>query len=320
VTTLKHRTHPGLLTALLLVAAAAFAAGPEKEHATPIRETNLSASPDANAEKLMPLERGRDLIVLDRSTPAGGQAWLKVAVPPVASGDKTGRPSTDTQKQKEEMTGWVPATVAVAASTMNADLIIYGEAVNSENEAEQRRGRRSAAEDALRLYQRVAEFFPTSSVGGEALWRHADIRWQLDRARSKGPADEQLLQAVIKKYPGTKWADLAAFDLLDNKMCPAWNGLAECPQKESLAYEQYAREHPQSSKFAEALYNAAWRQAVIADIFRGNAQRASSTAAHDRALALAQEVTSQLSPDWKTRAGDLIYKLQQNIPVYGVQQ
>jgi hypothetical protein len=294
------------------ILAAGWAASPamaaEREHAALIRESNLYSSPNTNAEKLLPLERGRDLIVVDRSS-SSSQPWLKVLVAPAPPNDK-----------QKEMTGWVPATVAVTASTMNADLIIYGEAVNSEHEAVQRHGRRSAAEDALRLYQRVAEFFPTSSLGGEATWRYADIRWQLDRAKSKGPADEQLLQAVVKRFPGTKWADLAAFDLLDNKMCPSWNGLADCPLKESLAYEQYAREHPQSPKFAEALYNAAWRQAVIAAIFRNNSQKATSTAAHDRALALAQEVTSQLHPDWKTRAATLIYKLQENIPVYGVQQ
>ena len=295
-----------LATGLFALSAAAA----DNEHATLIREASLYSSPATSAERIAQVERGRDLVVLERKNADGNQTWMKIFV-------------TLTQgENSRQVTGWLPATAVVTAATMNADQIIYGEAVNAEQEGERPRGRRGAAEDALRLYQRVAEYFPNSPLTGEATFRFADIRWQLDRAKAKGqaPVDEKLMQAVIQKYPGSKWADLAAYDLLENKMCPEWRGLADCPLKESTAYELYAREHPRSPKAAEALYNAAWRQAALADIFRIQGQPASSTAARNRAMALTQELASQLQPEGKTRAASLLYKLQQNISVYGLSQ
>ena len=296
-----------------LLAAGLFAlsaAAADNEHATLIREATLYASPATAGERLVQLERGRDLMVLERKNADGNQTWMKVFV-------------TITQgENSRQVTGWLPATPVITTATLSADQIIYGEAVNAEQEAERRGGRKGAAEDALRLYQRVGEYFPNSPLAGEATFRFADIRWQLDRSKTRGqtPVDEQLMQAVIKKFPGSKWADLAAYDLLDNKMCPEWRGLADCPLKESTAYEVYAREHPRSPKAAEALYNAAWRQAALADIFRIQGQPASSTAARNRAMALTQELASQLQPEWKTLAASLLYKLQQNISVYGISQ
>ena len=111
---------------------------------------------------------------------------------------------------------------------------------------------------------------------------------------------------------------MAAYDLLENQMCPEWRGMAECPTKESTLYEQYAHEHAQSPKAMEALYNAAWRQAALADIYRINNERDKSDAARKKGVALAQQVQSQQSDlDWKPRAADLIYKLEKKIPIYG---
>jgi len=39
------------------------------------------------------------------------------------------------------------------------------------------------------------------------------------------------MKEVIKKYPATKWADLAAFTLLDNKLCGDWKALRSVPTK-----------------------------------------------------------------------------------------
>ena len=68
----------------------------------------------------------------------------------------------------------------------------------------------------------------------------------------------------------------------------AW--LAECPQKETALYEQYAKEHPQSAKAPEALYNAAWRQAALTDIYRIDDDPTKSEAARKKATALAQQI------------------------------
>jgi hypothetical protein len=296
----------GLPLLLALATVGSFAV--EKERATLIREETLYATQGANSQKLTQVGRGADLTVLERSS-ADGQPWLKVSL------------AADQAQVTKEVTGWMPAKTVVNASTANGDLIVFGQAVDSERQAEERGGRKGAAEDALRLYSRVPALFPNSPLAAEAMWRAADIRWQLAKAdllRSGTQLDDKYLKEVIAKYPQSKQAELAAFDLLEGKLCPEWRGMAECPQKESAVYEQYAHEHPQSPKAAEALYAAAWRQAALADIHRINDDPEKSEAARKKALALAQEIQSQYPQgDWKPRALDLVYKLDKKIPLYG---
>ena len=297
------------IASVVLAAAVAFAA--DKEPATNIREATLVGSPGGNTEKLMSLDRGSSLAILEQRT-TDGQPWMKVAVR--IAGESSSAPARESQ-------GWVPAKVIVPATTANGDEIIYGEAADSEQQAERRGGRRSAAEDAMRLYYRVAEMFPNSSLAAEAMWRSADIRWQLDRSRGAKTGDDHYLQEVISKFPRTKWADLAAYDLLDSQLCGGWNGEADCPGKEAALYESYARQHPQSPKFGEALYNAAYRLGGIADLYRASANKEQSDAAHGKALALARELAGNRTlGEWSYRGEDLMYKLQQNITLYGVAQ
>ena len=229
--------------------------------------------------------------------------------------------AADPQAQvSKEIRGWLPAKTVIIASTANGDEVIFGQAVDSERQAEERGGRKGAAEDALRLYSRVPELFPGSPLAAEAMWRSADIHWQLAKAdfiRSGKPLDEKYLREVMAKFPQSKQAELAAYDLLESQLCREWRGQTECPIKESALYEQYAHEHPQSPKATEALYNAAWRQAALTDIYRIDNDRDKSDAARKKAIALAQEIQSQHPDvDWKPRAQDLIYKLEKNIPIY----
>jgi hypothetical protein len=304
-----------LLPALL--GCAAFAA----DHATMVRPTDLFVAPGFNSEKLRQVERGRDMVVLEH-TNMDNSDWFKVFVTFVQG------------ESRQDVTGWVTGKGLVTVSTPNGDEIIFGEAVDSEKQAEQRGGRKGAAQDAMRLYYRLWDIFPNSPLAGEALWRSADIRWQLEKADlmprasyremdpdARTPIDEDLMRQVEKKFPHTKWADLAAYDMIDNKLCGDWKGLAKCPDKESEIYEHYAHEHPQSPKAAEALYNAAWRQAALVDIYRTNNENDKSANARKKATALAQELVSQhpQDGDWKPRALDLIYKLEQNVPVFGSQ-
>jgi TolA-binding protein len=303
--------HWKILSLLLLLAPAATATfAADKVRGTLIREESLYGSPGANAQKLSQVGRGSDLMILERSN-ADGQPWMKVSI----------AANQETQVSKE-ITGWLAAKTIITASTANGDQVIFGQAVDSERQAEERGGRKGAAEDAFRLYARVPELFPGSPLASEAMWRAADIRWQLaksDLIRSGKPMDEKYLQEVIAKFPQSKQAELAAYDLLESKMCPEWRGQAECPQKESALYEQYAHQHPQSPKAAEALYNAAWRQAALADIYRIENDRDKSEAARKKAIALAQEIQNQYPQgDWKPRSLDLIYKMEQKIPIYGV--
>jgi hypothetical protein len=296
-----------LCVATVLASVVAFSAN--NERATNIREATVVASPSGNTEKVMSLERGTSLTIHEQRT-ADGQPWVKVVVT---------IPGSSSNAPARESTGWVPAKVVVSTASPNADEVIYGEAVDSEQQAQRRGGRRTAAEDAMRLYYRVAEMFPNSPVAPEAMWRSADIRWQLDRSKGAKVTDDHYLQEVISRFPRTKWSDLAAFDLLDNQLCGEWNGLADCPEKEAALYENYARQHPQSPRFAEALYNAAYRQGGLADIYRMLNNREKSSAAHNKAMAMAQEIAGNPTlGEWSYRAEVLMYKLQQNVPLYGV--
>ena len=309
------KQHGGVFLFVSLCSLTALAA----EHGTLVREATLYVAPAATAEKLVRVERGRDLVVLERATLDGNRPWVKAYVTLVQG------------EAVREITGWMPAQGVVTVSTRNADRIIYGEATDSESQAEQRGGRKGAAEDAMRLYSRVAELFPSSPLAAEATWRSADIRWQLEKAtilsrraqreldpEARDHMDERWMKEIVRKFPGSRWADLAAYDMIDNKLCGEWKGLAACPDKESDIYEKYAHERPRSPKAAEALYNAAWRQAALVDIFRINGEGARSANASKKAIALAREVAAQYPDgDWQPRAMDLIFKLEQGIPVYG---
>jgi hypothetical protein len=306
------------MAVLLCALTSAFAA--DKEHGTVIRQATLYVLPGSNSGKVAQVDRGRDLVVLERTNIDNNQPWVKVFVTLVENEDKV-----------REITGWLPAKVVVTISTPNADQIMYGEAVDSERQAEERGGRKGAAQDAMRLYYRTQEFFPNSPLAPEAMWRAADIRWQLEKADimrrpsareldpdARNPMDDQFMKQIMKKYPHSKWSDLAAYDLIDNKLCGEWKGLAKCPERESDLYEKYAHEHPQSPKAAEALYNAAWRQAALVDIYRVNNENDKSGNARKKGIALAQELVGRYAEgDWKPRAMDLIFKLQQNVPLYG---
>ncbi|HKD79827.1 MAG TPA: hypothetical protein VKH81_09050 [Candidatus Angelobacter sp.] len=301
---MKHWNQVGVPVLILLAAALAQAA----DRGTLIRESPLYSSAGSSSQKVGQVERGRDLTIQERKD-ADGQAWFRISMAADQAAQIT-----------KELDGWVPGQAMVTASTANGDQIIFGQAVASEHEAEERGGRKGAAQDAQRLYARVAEFFPSSSLAAEAAWRSADIRWQLAKAdvRSGTPPEEKYLQEVITRYPNTKQAQLAAFELLEGKLCPEWRGLPDCPEKESAMYEQYAREYPQSPKAAEALYNAAWRQAALADMYRIDNNNSKSDAARKKGTTLAQQIMNQYPQgDWKPRASDLLYKLEKKIPTFG---
>jgi hypothetical protein len=203
--------------------------------------------------------------------------------------------------------------------------------VDSEAEASRSHGRKGAAADARRLYYRIFDLFPNSSLAGEALYRSADIEWQVEKqdvstrpsAKSNDPnlkaqIDEEPMRLVMKKFPHTKWSDLAAFHLIDNKTCGDWLGQSKCPLKEAELYEKYAQEYSNSPALAEALYDAAYRYAALIDIYRTEDKNDKSGEASRKAVADAQRIAqSAPNSDWAMRALRLIYMVQNNIPVYG---
>lgn len=320
-------THP-LLSALLLPVLLMLSNAPlfAADRGTIVREAVIYISPDSSSHKLAQAERGREIILLDKS-----RNWLHVEA--LLGYANLPDPSfvEDEEADRKTVSGWILDVGIVWASTPNGDRILFGSAVDSEDEASRRHGRRGAAQDALRLYHRVYDIFPNSPLAGEALYRAADIKWQIDKAdflsrpsaREKESfyrqaIPEELMKLVMKKFPGTKWAELATFHLIDNKLCGDWQGSSKCPDKEADLYEKYWKEHAQSPAAPEALYRAASRRAALIEIYKTEEQPKKSEQAKTQAISLAQQLVSQYPQnDWSSRGQTLLYLVQQGVPTYG---
>lgn len=296
------------MVAILLSLTAAWA---DTLRGAPVRVASIYLSPDSTSAKLAEIDRGREVVVLETS---GNWIHVEAAL-----------------TEEKIITGWMLDKGVVRASTPNGDRVLFGEAVDSEDQASRSHGRRGAAQDAMRLYYRTAEYFPNSPLAGEAMYRSADIRWQMEKAdvmsrpsaREKDAwmregMDDQFMKEVIKKFPGTKWADIASFRLIDNKLCGDWQASPKCPEKESEMYEKYASDHPQSPAISEALYDAAWRQSALIEIYKTENQPKKSEEAKGKAVALGQKASSQsVQSDWGARAQRLLFMIEQGIPTYG---
>jgi hypothetical protein len=275
-----------------------------------MRVATIYVAPDATSAKLGEVERGREVVVIQTS-----RDWINV----------------EAQLTEERvLTGWILEKGVVQSSTPNGDRILFGEAVDSEDQASQRHGRRGAAQDALRLYYEVSQLFPTSPIAGEAMYRSADIRWQIEKAdvMSRPSAhekeaylregmNEDYFEEVTKKFKGTKWADLAAFHLIENKLCGDWQSSSKCPEKEAEMYEKYAKDRPDSPAVAEALYDAAWRHSALIEIYKTEGQPKKSGESRAKAIALAERASQASQGDWAARAQRLLYLIQQGVPTYG---
>jgi hypothetical protein len=275
-----------------------------------MRVATIYVAPDATSAKLGEVERGREVVVIQTS-----RDWINVEAQ---------------LTEQRVLTGWIMEKGVVQSSTPNGDSILFGEAVDSEDQASQRHGRRGAAQDALRLYYEVSQLFPTSPLAGEAMYRSADIRWQIEKAdvMSRPSAhekeaflregmNEEYFEEVMKKFRGTKWADLAAFHLIENKLCGDWQSTSKCPEKEAEMYEKYAKERPNSPAAAEALYDAAWRESALIEIYKTEDQPKKSEESRAKAIALAQRAAQASPSDWGARAQRLLYLIQQGVPTYG---
>lgn len=293
--------------ALLCPAGAAL----DAVHAATVRVAPIYLSPDSSSQKLVDLDRGREVIFLGTS---GNWAHVEANV-----------------TEERIVTGWMENKGLVQASTPDGDKVLFGEAVDAEDEASRPHGRKYAAQDAMRLYGEVAELFPKSPLAGEGMYRSADIRWQLEKtdvmslpsAREQESflrrgMNEDYFKKLIKKFPGTKWAYLATFHFIDNKLCGDWQGQSKCPAKEAEIYENYAKDYPQSPALAQALYQAAYRWSALIEIYKTEENLKKSEEAKNRAIAAAQRAISQAGQsDWGSRAQRLLYMIQQGIPTYG---
>src|SRR5580698_3562596 len=311
-------------TTLLAIFAFTASARADAVRGTIVHEETIRVAPSGDAARVGDVKRGNELIII-----ATSRDWVQVEAILRAPSNEEG--ATEDEAEGKAITGWVPNRSLVRSTTQDGDRIIFGEAADSEDQASRRRGRRDAAQDAMRLYYRVYDLFPTSQLASEGLYRAADIRWQIERsdvmtrpsarereAYMRGQIDEEWMKLVSKKYPGSKWADMAAFRLIENKLCGDWQAASKCPEKEADIYEKYVKEHDQSPAAAEALYDAAWRYSALIEIYKTEANPKKSDLSKTRALDLAQRIATQYSQsEWALRAQDLIFYIQQGVPTFG---
>ena len=300
-------------------------AGPR---ATVLRVTWLYISPDTSSQKVDRVQIGREMVVAEHSGP-----WLRVyANTDIYEARLNDAPEIGHDEVPPPISGWMEARGVVIEGASGGDLVLMGEAANQESLASDPRGPVNAAQSARLLYRRLAEIFPNSPLAPEAAWRAADILWQLQKAdaasrpsaRERDPSmraqmDEDELKKVIKLYPHTRQADLAAFELIENKLCGDWQGSEKCPERESEEYEKFAAEHPDGPRTAQALYQAVYRQAVLTDMLADDGNDKRSEEARNHARELAAKLKDKFpQTDFAARAAALVFKLDQGIPVYGI--
>jgi hypothetical protein len=295
--------------------------------ATLVREANLYVQPDESASRVSIITPGREMVIVERSG-----KWLRVFAnidaPETRQSDM---PTLEQDQEVVPLSGWMVDKGVIDVNTPHGDEILFGEAVSQEDAASQSHPPPGAAMAARLLYKRVVEMFPKSPLTPEAMWRAADIRWQLQKADAstlpsahekenylRVQMDENEMKDIEKYFPHTKWADFAAYELIDNKLCGDWQGSEKCPEKEAEMYVKYADDYADSPRAPEALYKAAWRLAAAGDMWTadGNDGHAKEDRGHATDLVSRLEAKYPAS-EYTARAADLVYKMEAGIPVYG---
>ncbi|HEX4067541.1 MAG TPA: hypothetical protein VHZ09_16095 [Acidobacteriaceae bacterium] len=295
--------------------------------ATLVREANLYIQADESSQRISVIMPGREMVIVGRSG-----RWLQVfANIDAPESRQSDLPTMEGEQEVVPLSGWMLDKGVIDVNTPHGDQILFGEAVSQEDAASQSNPPPGAAQAARLLYRRVVEIFPRSSLTPEAMWRAADIRWQLQKADAstlpsahekdsylRQQMDENEMKDIEKYFPRTKWASFAAYDRIDNKLCGDWQGAEKCPEKEAEYYVRYADDYGDSPRAPEALYKAAWRLAAAGDMWTadGNDGRAKEDRGHAADLAGRLE-TKYPESEYASRAADLVYKMQSGIPVYG---
>jgi len=295
--------------------------------ATVVHDTLVYVDPDDASQKVAEVLPGHELVIVQRSGP-----WVKVFAntDPPDQGDPDKTPEYGAEQVTPD-SGWIKDKGIVSPGMAGGDVILYGAAAGYEADAAVPHAPKDAANEARLLYRRVYEYFPDSSLAGQAAWRSADIRWQLEKAdiATLPSAKEQEaylrpqiyegeMKRVIKLWPGTQWAFRAAYDLLDNKLCGDWQGLPKCPEMEINLYLRYASQYPESPRAAEAYYNAVYRQGVLVTMYQVDGEEKRSKDAVNRTIGMADEMQRRFGGnDWAARAMTIAFRVKQGISVYG---
>lgn len=297
------------------------------ERATVLHAAVVYVGPDADSQKVSEVTPGHEVVIVKRSGP-----WVQVfANTDIEEKNGADEPEFSVEEAVLPRSGWIRDKGVVSAATPNGDKLIFGAAVTAEATANEPHAPKLAAGEAHLLYRRVTEYFPASPLAGESAWRSADIRWQEEKfdARTlpsyKDPDPHnrpqiypEALKKVVKQQPGTKYAALAAFDLVDAKLCGDWQGLPKCPAMEAEVYEKYAAQFPDGPKTAEALWNATYRQGVLVSMYDAEENKKKAEQAAQRAHALRDQMVLKFPDnDYTARAVSLVYRVEQGIAIYG---
>jgi hypothetical protein len=295
--------------------------------ATLVRVANLYVQPDESADRVAIIAPGREMVIAERSG-----HWLRVfANIDAPESRKADEPVMEQDQQVIPISGWMLDKGIVDTNTPHGDSILFGEAISAEDAASEAHPPPGAALETRLLYRRVVEMFPQSPLTPEAMWRAADVRWQLQKADAstlpsahekenylREQMDEDEMKKIEKYFPHTRWADFAAYDRIDNKLCGDWQGSEKCPEKEADIYLKYVNDHPDSPRAAEALYKAAWRMAAAGDMWTADNDGHKAQEARTRATDIANQLQSKYAQsEYAARAASLIYKVQQGIAIYG---
>jgi hypothetical protein len=285
----------------------------------------LTANDDAG--HITEVGPGHEVVVIERNG-----AWVRVFANIDTPDEEGGHEKPEfSEDPATPESGWIRDKGIVTATTANGDAILFGTAANLEDVAAQPHAPKDAAEEAHLLYRRVAQYFPDSPLAAEAMFRAADVRWQLDKAdiSTLPSAKEQEaylrpeiyegeMQKVMKLYPNSEFAALAAYDLIDNKLCGDWQGLPKCPEMEAGLYQKYADRYPDSPRAAEALYNATYREGVLVEMYLVQDDRKRSEQAAANVQGLANELKQRYPrSDYAARGASIAYRVAQHIPIYG---
>lgn len=295
--------------------------------ATIVREAELYSSADENSDRTAQILPGRELVVVEKNG-----NWLRVFANTDAPDTREAdRPVFGGEAEAQPISGWIINKGVVDMNTPNGDLILFGAADATEQAAAVPDPPPHLAEEARLLYRRVVVMFPQSPWTPEAMYRAADIRWQIQKADAaslpsahekqnylREQMDEDEMKAVMKYFPQTRFAALAAFDLIENKLCGDWQGSEKCPEQETGYYLKYVDAYPTSPKAAEALYDAAWREAAAGDMWQadGDNKRANEDRGYAKGVLARMEQKYPDSP-FTARAASMMFKVDQGIAVYG---
>jgi outer membrane protein assembly factor BamD (BamD/ComL family) len=226
------------------------------------------------------------------------------------------------------VSGWIENRGYVRLDNAQAPEVLFGAGAEQEALAESRSNEDQAANDAAQLFLSIYNYFPASARAAEALYRGADIVWELkmsEEPHRSDPSQRQFpstegLRRVISKFPKSEWAQRAAFSLIVTHFtCGSWFDKPDCIGKEIHQYDDYVKKYPRSPRAAQAAYDAIYRAGIAWTIYRqntkvGNQEKADQYQAEVAARAAAME-RDYPGTDWTARAALEAFTVAQGEPM-----